>query len=36
VTLHVPDLGSQKRNGQLDALLRDFARRLVAVLKEDK
>ena len=36
VTLHLPDLGSQKRNGQLDSLLHDFARRLVALLDEDK
>jgi hypothetical protein len=36
VTLHVPDLGSQKRNGQLDALLHDFARRLIALLQEDE
>jgi hypothetical protein len=36
VTLHVPDLGSQKRNGQLDALLHDFVRRLIALLQEDK
>jgi hypothetical protein len=36
LTLHLPDLGSQKRNGQLDALLRDFARRLVAVVQEDE
>jgi hypothetical protein len=36
VTLHLPDLGSQKRNGQLDALLHDFGRRLVAVLQEDE
>ena len=36
LTLHVPDLGSQKRNGQLDALLHDFARRLIALLQEDE
>jgi hypothetical protein len=36
VTLHLPDLGSQKRNGQLDALLRDVARRLIALLREEK
>lgn len=36
LTLHLPDTGSQKRNGQLDALLHDFARRLVALLQEDK
>lgn len=36
VTLHLPDLGSEKRNGQLDALLHDFARRLIALLQEEK
>jgi hypothetical protein len=36
VTLHLPDLGSQKRNAQLDALLNDFARRLIALLQEEK
>jgi hypothetical protein len=36
VTLQLPDLGSQKQNGQLDALLHDFARRLNALLQEDK
>jgi hypothetical protein len=36
MTLHLPDLGSQKRNRQLDALLHDFVRRLVAVLQEDE
>jgi hypothetical protein len=36
VTLHLPELGSQKRNGQLDALLHDFARRLIALLQEEK
>jgi hypothetical protein len=36
VTLLIPDLGSQKRNGQLDALLHDFARRLIALLQEDE
>ena len=35
VTLHLTDLG-RKRNGQLDALLHDFARRLVGLLQEDK
>lgn len=34
LTLHLPDLGSTKRNGQLDALLQEFARRLVAILQE--
>lgn len=36
VTMLVPDLGSQKRNEQLDALLRDFARRLIALLQEER
>jgi hypothetical protein len=36
LTLHLPDLGSQKRNAQLDALLQDFVRRLIALLQDDK
>lgn len=36
VTLHVPDLGSGKRNGQVDALLQEFARRLSALLRDEK
>lgn len=36
VTMHVPDLGSEKRNGQLDALLHDFTRRLIALLQEER
>ncbi len=36
VTLHLPDLGSRKRNGDLDALLHEFVRRLVALLQEEK
>ena len=36
LTLHLPDLGSQKRNAQLDALLHDFVRRVVALLQYDK
>lgn len=36
ITLKVPDLGSEKRNGQLEALLHDFARRLIALLQEEK
>jgi hypothetical protein len=35
VTLHLPDLGSRERNGQLDALLRDFAKRLIALLRDE-
>lgn len=34
--LHVPDLGTAKRNGQLDALMQEFARRLAAILQEEK
>jgi hypothetical protein len=36
ITLHLPDLGSSKRNGQLDALMQEFARRLVAILQDEK
>lgn len=36
VTLYLPDLGSARRNRQLDALLDEFARRLVALFHEDK
>jgi len=36
LTLHLPDLGSAKRNARLDALLNEFMRRLVALLKEEK
>ena len=32
--LHLPDLGSSKRNAQLDALLQEFARRLIAILQD--
>ncbi len=34
LTLHLPDLGSSKRNAQLDALLQEFARRLIAIMQE--
>ena len=34
LTLHLPDLGSAKRNAELDALLQEFARRLVAIMRE--
>ena len=34
LTLHLPDLGSTKRNTQLDALLQEFARRLIAIMQE--
>lgn len=36
ITLHAPDLGSSKRNQQLDALLHDFARRLIGILQDEK
>ena len=34
LTLHLPDLGNAKRNAELDALLQEFARRLVAIMQE--
>jgi len=36
IMLHLPDLGSSKRNGQLDALMQEFARRLVVILQDEK
>ena len=36
LTLHLPDLGSSKKNVQLDALLQEFARRLVAIVQDEK
>jgi len=36
LTLHLPDLGSSKRNAQLDSLLQEFARRLVAIVRDEK
>jgi hypothetical protein len=36
LTLHLPDLGSARRNSQLDALIQEFARRLSAILRDDK
>lgn len=36
ITLHLSDLGSGKRNGQVDALIQEFARRLVAILQDEK
>src|SRR6516162_1968779 len=35
LTLHLPDLSSTKRNGKVDALLQEFARRLTAILQEE-
>jgi hypothetical protein len=36
LTLHLPDLGSAKRNAQLDTLLQEFARRLTAIMRDEK
>ena len=36
LTLHLPDLGSGKRNGKIDALLQEFARRLIAIVQDEK
>lgn len=36
LTLHLPDLGSAKKNAQIDALLQEFARRLIAIMQDDK
>ena len=35
VMLHLPDLGSHKRNVQLDVLMHELARRLIALMQED-
>jgi hypothetical protein len=35
MTLHLPDLGSSKRNGQLDTLMQEFARRLIAIMQDE-
>jgi hypothetical protein len=36
ILLHLPDLGSQKRNEELDALLQEFAKRLNAIVHDDR
>jgi len=36
IMLYVPDLGNAKRNQQLDALMHEFARRLIAILQDEK
>ena len=36
IMLHLPDLGNSKRNAQLDSLLQEFARRLIAILQDEK
>jgi hypothetical protein len=35
IMLHLPDLGNSKRNEQLDALIQEFGRRLIAILKDE-
>ena len=36
LTLHLPDLGSPRRNAQFDALLQEFAQRVAALMRDDK
>jgi len=36
IMLHVPDLGSAKRNQHLDSLMHEFARRLTVILQDEK
>ena len=36
IMLHLPDLGNSKRNAQLDSLLQEFGRRLIAILQDEK
>ena len=36
ITLHLPDLGSSRRNGQIDGLMQEFARRLADILQDEK
>jgi hypothetical protein len=36
IMLYLPDLGSQKRNAQIDALLQEFARRLIEIVQDEK
>jgi hypothetical protein len=36
LTLHLPDLGSAKKNAQLETLLQEFARRLTAIMRDEK
>jgi hypothetical protein len=36
LTLHLPDLGSARKNAQLDTLLQEFARRLTAIMRDEK
>jgi len=36
VMLHLPDLGSAKRNAQIDAMMQELARQITAVLLDEK
>ena len=36
IMLRLPDLGSARRNGQIDALIQEFARRLTDILQNEK
>ncbi len=36
ITLHLPDLGSSKRNAQIEALMQEFARKLIAILQDEQ
>jgi hypothetical protein len=36
ITMHLPDLGNSSRNRQIDALMQEFARRLAAILQDDR
>jgi hypothetical protein len=36
IMLHLPDLGNSERNAQLDSLLQEFGRRLIAILQDEK
>lgn len=36
LTLHLPDLGNAKKNAQLDGLFQEFARRLIALVQDEK
>ena len=36
IMLHLPDLGNSKRNALLNSLLQEFARRLIAILQDEK
>jgi hypothetical protein len=36
ITMHLPDLGDGIKNRQLDVLMQEFARRLAAILQDDK